>query len=57
MQAIRLDRDPVEANESCAPYGKASMSMLGNGVFCTGTAEMLATILSPCGQRLKCKVD
>ncbi len=47
----------LEAIDSCAPYGKASMSMLGNSVFCIGNAEMLATILSPYGQRLKCEVD
>jgi len=47
----------IEAIYSCAPYGKASMSMLGNSVFCTGNSEILATILSPYGQRLKCEVD
>ncbi len=47
----------VEAIDSCAPYGKASMSMLGNSVFWAGNIELLATILSGYGQRVKCEVD
>jgi len=47
----------IEAIDSCGPYGKASMSMLGNSVFCTGNLEVIATILSPYGARFRCEVD
>ena len=43
--------------DSCAPCGKASMSMLGNSVFCTGNMEVLGTILSGYGPRYACEVD
>lgn len=47
----------LEAIDSCGPYGKASMSMLGNSVFCTGNLDVIATILSPYGSRYRCEVD
>ena len=47
----------LEAIATCAPYGKASMSMLGNSVFCTGNMEVLGTILSGYGPRYACEVD
>ncbi len=46
-----------EAIDSCAPYGKAGMSMLGNSVFCTGNLDVLGTILSRYGPRVRCEVD
>ncbi len=47
----------IEAIDSCAPYGRASMSMLGNSVFSTGNLEILHTILRGYGTVMRCEAD
>ncbi len=47
-----------DALEGSAPYGKASMSMLGNAVFAVGQVEPLDAFFKGLGaQRYRCRVD
>ena len=47
----------LDAIESAASVGTASMSMLGNSVFSIGETEALATALSAHGSIYRCSVD
>jgi len=46
-----------EAIDAISPYGGASMSMLGNSVFASGTTEKITEILSSFGNVQSCHVD
>lgn len=52
------DEKVKQAIEAAGPYGKCSMSMLGNAVFAVGQVEELDTVFKGLGaQRYRCKVD
>lgn len=47
----------LEAIGSCAEYGYAGMSMLGNSVFASGETEILESVLKRFGKVIRCEVD
>jgi pantoate kinase len=47
----------LKAIDSCAEYGYAGMSMLGNSVFAGGEVDILEGILKRFGKVIRCEVD
>jgi pantoate kinase len=47
----------LKAIDSCAEYGYAGMSMLGNSVFASGETKILEGILKRFGKIIRCEVD
>ncbi len=47
----------TKAIESCADYGYAGMSMLGNSVFACGETDNLVSALKRFGKVIRCEVD